>query len=294
MVASVPDRVFPVPSPSPAPGQPTGAPPGAPAPARPDADLVADTRTEGRAGPATRLSSLSSSLMQDLQRQALGRHGRRELLEVLAASVRHGQALSTRLQAGAERRVLSVFPRDKLLHCPPGLDALLATDLAAWHVTDVHAAAVDAPAQQQPPLRLGQALPAPWAPLSPLLWAVALAGSRMRLLPELAGRAAYRLAPGVAMAGVELAPPLQQAVQQLSYEASNLSTIARWPGIGPELACRLLNALYLHSALIVSRSHPAATNVGWRSYADHPEPADEDEPPATRPDSLHGDPEGPA
>ena len=29
---------------------------------------------------------------------------------------------------------------------------------------------------------------------------------------------------------------------------------------------RLLNALYLQSGLIVSRTHPAATNDGWTGY----------------------------
>jgi hypothetical protein len=29
---------------------------------------------------------------------------------------------------------------------------------------------------------------------------------------------------------------------------------------------RLLNALYLQSALIISRTHPAATNEGWFGY----------------------------
>ena len=36
--------------------------------------------------------------------------------------------------------------------------------------------------------------------------------------------------------------------------------------MGPQRAMRLLNALYLQSGLIVSRTHPAATNDGWTGY----------------------------
>ena len=36
--------------------------------------------------------------------------------------------------------------------------------------------------------------------------------------------------------------------------------------MGAQRAMRLLNALYLQSGLIVSRSHPAATNQGGTGY----------------------------
>jgi hypothetical protein len=38
----------------------------------------------------------------------------------------------------------------------------------------------------------------------------------------------------------------------------SLNQIAAHPGIGPELACRLLNAVYLQAGLITLRSSPAA------------------------------------
>ena len=38
----------------------------------------------------------------------------------------------------------------------------------------------------------------------------------------------------------------------------SLRDIANWPGMSTDRACRLLNALYLTSALMVMRSHPAA------------------------------------
>jgi hypothetical protein len=40
------------------------------------------------------------------------------------------------------------------------------------------------------------------------------------------------------------------------------SDTAKWPGMSHDRACRLLNALYLTSALMVMRSHPAARAEG--------------------------------
>jgi hypothetical protein len=39
--------------------------------------------------------------------------------------------------------------------------------------------------------------------------------------------------------------------------------MAQWPGFERERATRLLNGLYLQGGLMVSRTHPAATNEGW-------------------------------
>ena len=41
-------------------------------------------------------------------------------------------------------------------------------------------------------------------------------------------------------------------------DAASLRDIAAWPGMSTDRACRLLNGLYLTSALMVMRSHPAA------------------------------------
>jgi hypothetical protein len=52
-------------------------------------------------------------------------------------------------------------------------------------------------------------------------------------------------------------------VARLRVQTSNLREMATWPGFDRERAMRLLNALYLQAGLIVSRTHPAATNDGW-------------------------------
>jgi len=214
----------------------------------------------------TALTSLSPSLMQDLTRIELG-SAQRELLEVLAACIRHTQPLAITVDIApglaAEQHTLSIFPSERLLHCTLPMVQLLQGDLGHWRVLQVQ------PAQLRPPgshdrTRIGH--PSHYAPLAPLLWAVALRGARDELLPELAGLAAYRVAPGISLSGLDVPAAMAQCINRLRRQTSNLREIADWPGVGSERAMRLLNALYLQSGLIVSRSHPAATNDGWSGY----------------------------
>jgi hypothetical protein len=51
---------------------------------------------------------------------------------------------------------------------------------------------------------------------------------------------------------------LRSAAARLRLETVALSTISLWPGMSVERASRLLNGLYLVSALLVTRAHPAA------------------------------------
>ena len=216
------------------------------------------------ASPAvhTTLSSLSPALLQDLQRFDPA-SPQRELLEVLAACLRHTQALALDLDGPRGRLTLSVFPLDAMMHCALSLDELMDTDLAALQVVQVR------PASVQPPV---QGLLKPLSglrghvPLRPLLWAVALYGAREALLPELAGQAAYRAAPSLALDGLDVPGAMAACIVRLRRETCNLAEIARWQDIGTARAMRLLNALYLQAGLIISRSHPAATNEGWAGY----------------------------
>ena len=56
---------------------------------------------------------------------------------------------------------------------------------------------------------------------------------------------------------------LTPAIQRLARQGATLKELADWPGMDRERATRLLNALYLQSGLIVSRSHPDAVRDGW-------------------------------
>ena len=247
--------------------------------AGPMAPSVAGTAPE--AGH-TALSSLSPSLLQDLQRFDSGQP-QRELLEVLAAALRHTQALAIDLAWGTSALTLTVFPQQRRLHCPLPLADWAAHDLGALQVRRVRPALMHAPAVVQPaqvalsrsespdtgqldPGQRGSAGHDDPGALAPLLWRVALQGSRAALLPELQGPAGYRVAPGLSLVDLDVPGAMANCIARLRRQTCNLAEIAGWTGVGKERATRLLNALYLQSGLIVSRSHPAATTEDWRGY----------------------------
>ena len=212
----------------------------------------------------TELSSLSPSLLQDLMRFDRAGSTHRELLEVLAACLRHTQPLSISAALGHQPLTLSIFPQQHQAHCQWSLAELLSHDLKLLQVLQVQ------PASQRPSGSgdaAGADALAHSMPLDALLWGVALLGGRSTLLPELAGQAAYRLVPGVNLRALEMPAALATASERLRGQSRNLREIASWPGLNAERAMRLLNALYLQSGLIVSRSHPAATNEGWSGYS---------------------------
>jgi hypothetical protein len=197
---------------------------------------------------ATQLNSLNSSLLQDLLRFEPAAGKGLELLEVLAAAVRHGRPLRVFLQHGFQVAPVSVFPAQRLVHTPMRLQAFLDLRLAELRVLQV----------QNEKLEPAQA-PGHAGSLGLLLWELALRGSRNALLPEIAGQAAYRVAPGCSFDELGLKGSLGAAVERLGEEATTLRGIAQWPGFDDDRARRLLNGLYLQAALIVSRSTPAAT-----------------------------------
>ncbi|UUX96089.1 hypothetical protein [Aquabacterium sp. J223] len=202
----------------------------------------------------TRLTSLSPSLLADLQR--FTQPGRQtELLEVVAACMRHARPLSIHL--GQDERVLrlSLFPLERVAHCTLPMAEFLQSRLLELQVLHVEPAVIPAPGQ-----RFGALVAEAdqFHPLAPLTWHLALHGSREELLPEIAGLAAYRVAPGVDLAPLALGGVLRTAVERLQRQSTNLRALAEWPGFDRGRATRLLNALYLQAGLIVSRSHPAA------------------------------------
>ena len=211
----------------------------------------------------TALNSLTPSLLQDLLRFEPG-NPQRELLEVLAAGVRHTQPLAIGLASEQQSLTLTMFPTDRLVHCPMPMTQFLASNLEILQVREVQPARLRPPGSNEQ-YRVGK--PAHYAALGPLLWAVALRGSRETLLPELAGPAAYRVSPGISLSGLDVPGAMAACITRLRRHTCNLREISAWQDIGLQRAMRLLNALYLQSGLIVSRSHPAATNEGWTGYA---------------------------
>ncbi len=207
----------------------------------------------------TRLTSLSATLLDDLRRfEPTGRDGDGlEALEVLAAAVRHGRPLRLHLQYRYRVIPVTVFPPEGALHCTLPLPQLLAMELSDLSVLHVEPAWLRPPGSSDA-ARVGEARH--YAPLGPFLWELALRGARESLLPEIAAPAAYRVPPGTALHLLGLTGSLGAAVDRLQRRFCNVSEIASWPGFDRERATRLLNALYLQAALMVSRTHPAAIN----------------------------------
>lgn len=207
-------------------------------------------------------SRLGESLMQDLVRFERDGH-KGELLEVLAACVRHGRNLLVHLQIEDRMLPLSVFPSDGLVHMPLPIETFLEMPLGDLRVINYEPPSLRPPNEKRH--GLARLLPADapvFTPLAPLLWELALRGSRDELLPEIAGTAAYRIAPGMDLRVLNLVGSLAAAAQKLQKQTSNLREIAAWPGFDRQRAMRMLNGLYLQAGLMVSRSHPAATNEG--------------------------------
>ncbi len=216
------------------------------------------TPTQAR---STRLSLLGQSMMQDLMRFETP-HGQTELLEVMAACVRHGRGLQVHLQVLDSAVPLTIFPQDGLLYCTMPMDELMATPLGDLRVLSVEPPQLAAPGASNKAF-VGDSKGL--APLGRFLWELALRGSRETLLPEIAGSAAYRIAPGTNLRALQLSGSLATAVAKLQRMTFNLTEMSRWPGFDRERAMRLLNALYLQAGLMISRTHPAATNENWTS-----------------------------
>jgi hypothetical protein len=201
---------------------------------------------------ATRLSALNPSLLQDLLRfEQRHRPGAGlDLLEVMAAALRHNRALLLHLQLNYRVIPLTVLPASRQVHSPLQPAQWLALRLPDLRVLRVEPAR--APEAGVPP--------SPLQALAPLLWELALRGARADLLPEISGIATYRVGPGADLRTLDMGSTMATAVARLRVQTTPLHHIAAWEGFDRDRATRLLNALYLQSALIVSRSHPGAVS----------------------------------
>jgi hypothetical protein len=197
---------------------------------------------------ATHLHSLNASLLQDLMRFGPEKGHGLELLEVLAAAVRHGRPLKLHLEHGFQVMPMTVFPVLRTVYTPLPTAQFLNLRLPELRVLQVQ------PENQEAEQTSGHAGSLGW-----MLWELSLRGSRSALLPEIAGVAAYRVAPSSSFDGMGLTGSMAAAVEKLRQQSSSLREIANFPGFDEDRASRTLNALYLQAALIVSRSTPAAT-----------------------------------
>ncbi|HXD07930.1 MAG TPA: hypothetical protein VN680_18030 [Burkholderiaceae bacterium] len=207
----------------------------------------------------SRFTSLSPSLLADLQRFEALPEGA-ETLEVMAACLRHPQNVALLLDRDGHVVPLTVFPRERMFHTPLPLASVLGMRMDSVRVLQVEPALLHPPGDAD---RARAASAERCHPLGPLLWHLALHGSRHELLPELAGPAVYRIAPGLDLPQ-RPAGAIGAAIARLERQAASLRVIAGWPGFDRERAMRLLNGLYLQpGGLIVSRSHPMGARDSW-------------------------------
>ena len=223
-------------------------------------------RVAGRLGASgdDRPTLLPTTLLADL-RQLQHDPSNNDVLEIIAACVRNHEAALLYLEHAEKVWPVTVFPREFLYHSPREATQMSGAGMSTLRVISAEPPGVKAPGDA---MRERVAGINRYYPLAGLLWAVALHGPRPTLLTEISGRVAYRLVSS----GAKDLPPslgaLASAVARLRNDAASLRDVAGWPGLSVERASRLLNALYLTGALMVSRSHPAARSepLNWRSW----------------------------
>ena len=201
---------------------------------------------------------LPTTLLADLRRLDADPDSN-DALEVVAACMRHRQAAL--LFMGHEGLVwpVTLFPQQMLYHAPRDLLAQAAgRGLASLQVLSAEPPGVRTPGSWLDDVHEAGTARAQYRPLSALLWGLALQGPRTTLLAEIGGVAAYRAIRSPVEDGLVAPGALRPAAERLRRETVALRTVAGWPGMSVERASRLLNALYLISALIASRAHPAA------------------------------------
>jgi hypothetical protein len=212
-------------------------------------------RHETGASGFTRLSGptlLSSTLTSDLNRLDRTPDGG-DLLETMAACLRHREAALLYVQHEALVWPLTLFPAQMLYHAPRDFTQASTRGLAVASLLGIEPPGVRPPGHWMYE-RVAQA--EHYRPLMPLLWNMALHGPRNSLLREIGGIAAYRALR--VPHGLPAPGALGPATERLREQPASLRTMARWPGMNVERASRLLNALYLASCLMVTRTHPAA------------------------------------
>ncbi|MDP9044517.1 MAG: hypothetical protein M3O01_06890 [Pseudomonadota bacterium] len=197
---------------------------------------------------------LPTTLLADLRQLEQGRAGH-DALEVAAACVRHREPALLCLGCDGLVWPITLFPQQMLYHAPRALDEASATGLGSIALLGVEPPGVRPPGHW---MHERIAATQSYRPLEPLLWALALRGPRSYPLDEIAGTVAYRALKPVDDAIVMLGGAQRSAAQRLRRETVALRDIASWPGMSVERASRLLNGLYLTSALLATRAHPAA------------------------------------
>ncbi len=197
---------------------------------------------------------LPTTLQADLQRLEEQRAGD-DVLEVVAACIRHREPALLCLQHEQLVWPVTLFPAEGLYHSPRDMSQASRDGMAGLKVITTEPPGVRPPGHWMYE-RIGSA--DQYHPLVPWLWAVSLHGPRKTLLTEIGGTAAYRALSRSTEGRPVITGVLGSALERLHRESVSYRDIARWPGMNPERAARLLYALYLSAGLMVTRANAAA------------------------------------
>ena len=198
---------------------------------------------------------LPTTLLADLHRIDTSGAGGGDVLEVVTACMRHHEPALLCLQYEGLVWPVTLFPAQMLYHSPRDFGEATPAALARLGLLSTEAPGVRPPGHWMHE-RVAHA--EHYRALRPLLWSLAIDGPRDQLLAEIAGTAAYRALRSPVEEGLALSGALGPAVDRLRRATVSLRAIARWPGMSAARASRLLNGLYLVSALLATRAHPAA------------------------------------
>lgn len=198
---------------------------------------------------------LPTTLLADLQRLHDDPAGSEDVLEFMAACMRHRESALLCLQYEGRVWPVTLFPAERLYHSPRDLTLASASGLANLKVITCEPPGVRPPGHREHE-RIAQ--PDHYRSLPALLWLMAMRGPRSSLLVEIGGTAAYRALPNPDGERLPAPGAIGSAIERLRRESASLREIATWPGLSIERASRLLNALYLSSSLVIARTHPAA------------------------------------
>lgn len=197
----------------------------------------ADTETSDAA-------TLSPSLLRDLKRFA-DEPAAADLLAVLAASVRHGKPLSLSLDLDGRAVDLTLHPLRQVYYSALDLCALGDEALSRIRLLRVE------PDQDPASLLAGRTH---IGSLRPLLWHLAMRGAHTGLLPEIAGPVRCRMALGNALSGLPIDGSRKRLIQRMRLAPVALDDLLSDTILGRAAVERLWNALYLQSALMVTRA----------------------------------------
>ena len=186
-----------------------------------------------------RATVLPTTLLADLNRLYDDPSGDVDLLEVIAACMRHREPALLYLEHQQSIWPVTIFPADMLYHSPREIGQIPIETLANMKLVNVEPPVLRPPGHYMNE-RVGD--DEQYHPLVPLLWSVALYGPRAALLSEIGGTAAYRATSSPATVGITASGALGSAAERLRRESAAMRDIARWPGMSSERASRLLNA----------------------------------------------------